>query len=110
MQIVSTLKQTGAFIRRAYEELPDVFSAEKGQKLEQVGKIIVSIDIGGTEVEFDGDETSQNRLARAYLVLTGKNLENTPWKTYNNAWVTLSKDDILEILYKAGAKQTELWA
>lgn len=108
MKIIPTLKQTGAFIRRTYEETPDTFGIEKGQRLENVQKIVVSININGVDVQFDGDEVSQNRLHRAFTVADKKGI-NIPWKTYNNDIIELSSTQILDILHKAGQAQTELW-
>jgi len=108
MKITQTLKQTGAYIRKVYNEIPDTYGSAKGQKLESVQGIVVSITVDGNEVQFDGDEVSQNRLHRAYTVAKEKNI-TIPWKTYNNDMVMLNKDAILDILHKAGVKQTELW-
>jgi len=108
MQIIETLKQTGAFIRKVYQEIPDTYSSTKGKRMLDVSRIKVTITIDGQEIAFDGDERSQDRLNRAYTVAKGKN-KLAKWKTYDNADVMLTADQILDILDAAGMEQTSLW-
>lgn len=108
MLLVEKIIRTGAYIRKVYEEIPETLNLFKGERDVNVSKIVVTVNIDGVDIEFDGDERSQNRLNRAYTVAKNKN-KNVFWKTYNNDLVELNADQILDILDAAGTKQTELW-
>lgn len=56
---------------------------------------------------FDGDEVSQGRMARSLVAL--KDDETITWVLSDNTPAQVSKEDLLEALRLAGAKQTELW-
>lgn len=108
MLLVEKIIQTGAYIRKVYEEIPETLNMFKGERHVNVSKIVVTVNIDGVDVEFDGDEKSQDRLNRAYTVASGKN-KIVPWKTFDNKKIMLSVANILDILDAAGTKQTELW-
>jgi hypothetical protein len=56
---------------------------------------------------FDGDEKSQDRMTRAISVL--KEGESTLWVLADNQPTMVTKDELIEALRLAGAKQTEVW-
>jgi hypothetical protein len=68
-----------------------------------VEKITVEVD----SMIFDGDESAQDRMARAVLVLDGD--ETTLWVLANNEPVRVSKFQLLTALKLAGQAQTDLW-
>lgn len=108
MQIIETIKQTGALFVKVYKEIPETYNPAKGKKLAEVNKIVVTVNINGVDVRFDGDEISQNRLNRAFTVAKYKN-KTIPWHTYDNEDVLLDAEQILDILDAAGTAQTVLW-
>lgn len=78
--------------------------AKKEARSFELSKIVVTTSTGLT---VDGDETSQERLSRAYVICADN--ERIMWKDANNIFVELSKADIKEAVLLAGTKQTELW-
>ena len=78
--------------------------AKKEARGYELSKLIIDVD-GYT---LDADETSQERLSRAYGMLGDGEL--MPWKDANNIFVNLPKDTIKSAIIMAGTKQTELWA
>ena len=70
---------------------------------EAVSKITVEVD----GMLFDGDEISQNRMARA--VATGNAGDTTYWKLANNDVVLVSWEQLKQALKLAGNAQTTIW-
>jgi hypothetical protein len=59
---------------------------------------------------FDGDEVSQNRLARAIVVLRSKPPGTTiKWVLANNTVIDVALTELLEALTAAFAAQTAIW-
>ena len=56
---------------------------------------------------YQGDETSQDRMSRALAVLPDG--VNATWRTSDNQNVSITKDDLKEILFLAGQEQTRIW-
>lgn len=65
----------------------------------------ITVELGGQV--FDGNEASQNRMARAYLALAEG--EETPWVLHDNTVIAVTRDKLLAVLRLAGKRQTELW-
>lgn len=76
----------------------------KEERKEKVREIVVEID----GMLFDGDEISQNRMARAYVVLEDDNAV-IPWTLADNTTVEVSKGVLKRALLAAGEAQTKLW-
>ena len=57
---------------------------------------------------FDGDETSQNRMARA-IIASDSPEETTLWVLNNDEAVEVSVTELKEALKLAGQQQTALW-
>lgn len=75
----------------------------KSERRDAVNAIKVEVD----GKVFDGDERSQERMARA---LIGMNDEETIlWVLADNTPVSVSKAQLREALRLAGQRQTELW-
>ncbi len=55
---------------------------------------------------FDGDETSQGRMARAIVVLGSG---TTPWVLADNTVAQVTAAELTEALALAGAEQARLW-
>ncbi len=71
-----------------------------------VSRIVVTVASGK---QFDGDETSQNRMARAILALEATGTATTDWKLADNTTVAVSIAELKEALALAGAAQTAVW-
>ena len=78
----------------------------KMQRTEAVARIQVTTASGKV---FDGDETSQTRMARAVVALQAAGQTQTLWVLADNAPATVSLAELAEALALAGAEQTLLW-
>lgn len=98
------------------ESIPDPLDAQAAQsalvqqfkdaRLDAVARIKVTTGSGKT---FDGDETSQTRMARAVVALQAAGQTETVWVLANNMPTTVTLDELAEALALAGAEQTRLW-
>ena len=68
---------------------------------------VESIKVAVGDKVFDGDETSQTRMARAIVAMT--DTETTIWVLANNTPVQVTKDELTEALRLAGEAQTQAW-
>lgn len=75
----------------------------KSDRAEAVSKITVEVD----GMIFDGDEESQQRVARSIIAL--ENGETMPWVLYDNTIAEVNKEQLKRVLRLAGQKQSELW-
>ena len=78
----------------------------KMRRTEAVARIRVTTASGKV---FDGDETSQTRMARAVVALQDAGQTETLWVLADNTPATVSLDELAEALALAGAEQTRLW-
>ena len=88
----------------AAEEL----AAAKAERADAVSKITVTVD----DMTFDGDETSQERMARTITaaVATGEDMTaTTTWVLADNTVAQVSIQQLAQALRAAGEAQTELW-
>lgn len=76
----------------------------KRQRTSAVNNIKVTINNGKT---FDGDERSQERMARTLIALGDSG--NIPWKLADNTFAYVTPSELREALLMAGARQTEIW-
>ena len=81
-------------------------AAEKAARELSVGQITVTTAAGNT---FDGDETSQNRMARAILALQATSTPATLWVLSDNSVIEASVAELAEALALSGAAQSALW-
>lgn len=72
---------------------------------EQAVKSITVTTLSGKT--FDGDEKSQDRMARAVAV--GSPGETTTWVLADNSQAVVTWEELKEALKLAGQAQTELW-
>ena len=75
----------------------------KAERADAVSKIIVEVD----GMQFDGDEESQQRVARSIIAL--EEGETMPWVLYDNTIAEVTKEQLKQVLRLAGQKQSELW-
>ena len=78
----------------------------KMHRTEAVARIRVTTTSGKT---FDGDETSQTRMARAVVALQAAGQTETLWVLADNTPATVTLAELSEALALAGAEQTRLW-
>lgn len=76
----------------------------KKQRAEKVANITVDVD----GMVFDGDETSQQRMARSILVMNDS--EQITWILSDNTKAEVTKAQLETALRKAGEAQTALWS
>ena len=76
----------------------------KAQRAETVSRIVVEID----GLKFDGDEDSQDRMARAIVALDAG--ETIQWVLADNSVVQVTREQLRQALRLAGQQQTEVWA
>ena len=79
---------------------------KKATRTEAVARIRVTTASGKV---FDGDETSQTRMARAVVALQAAGQAETLWVLADNTPATVTLDELSEALALAGAEQTRLW-
>lgn len=80
----------------------------KAERAAAVNRITVTVD----GMTFDGDETSQERMARTITaaVATGEDMSaTTTWVLADNTVAQVSIKQLAKALRLAGEKQTELW-
>jgi hypothetical protein len=80
--------------------------AAKQARAIAVDNIKVTTAAGHT---FDGDETSQTRMARAITVLSTGYAASVPWVLADNTVIQADVAELTEALAKAGAAQAALW-
>lgn len=96
-----------------YEPTPEEIAAAelaeaKGERAEAVSQIVVTVD----GMDFDGDEVSQERMARTITAATatGEDMSaTTTWVLHDNTVATVTIQQLATALRLAGEKQTELW-
>lgn len=80
----------------------ELFKA-KAERADAVSKITVEVD----GMVFDGDETSQQRMARSIVALEDD--ETMPWVLFDDSIANVTKSQLKQALRLAGIKQSELW-
>lgn len=73
-------------------------------RTKRVSELVVITSQGNA---FDGDETSQNRMARAIQSMDDG--ETTLWVLANNSSINATKAELREALRLAGQEQTNIW-
>ncbi|WP_110693280.1 DUF4376 domain-containing protein [Salinicola halophyticus] len=86
---------------RAFAVKRAAFVAERAAK---VSRIKVTTESGNV---FDGDETSQNRMAR--FVAMAEDGDTIRWVLADNSVIQATKAELKEALTLAGQAQAQLW-
>ena len=76
----------------------------KAEREDYVSKIVVDVD----GMMFDGDETSQDRMARSIIALDLG--EKVQWVLADNTIKMVTRAQLREALRKAGKAQTAIWS
>lgn len=75
----------------------------KIERANYVSKLIVEVD----GLKFDGDETSQDRMARSIVALNDG--ETIQWILADNTIVNVTKEQLRQALRLSGEAQTAIW-
>jgi septal ring factor EnvC (AmiA/AmiB activator) len=81
-------------------------AAAKARRAEAVESIVVTTSAGHV---FDGDETSQGRMARAIIALQATGTPSVRWVLADNTAIDAPVAELVEALALAGAAQAKLW-
>lgn len=81
-------------------------AAAKLVREDTVSRIKVTTSSGKV---FDGDETSQGRMARAIIALQATETPSVTWVLADNTPTTVSAMELVEALALAGAAQANVW-
>ena len=90
------------------EQQQALMEQKKALRAEAVSKITVTVD----GMEFDGDETAQDRMARAITMFQANNLPadyQTDWVLADNTIAKVTVTQLSQALLLAGQAQTALW-
>ena len=90
------------------EQQQALMEQKKALRAEAVSKITVTVD----GMEFDGDETAQDRMARAITMFNANNLPadyQTDWVLADNTIAKVTVTQLSQALLLAGQAQTALW-
>ena len=77
----------------------------KAERQAAVDAITVTVD----GLVFDGDETSQTRMARALVVMQAASIPTISWVLHDNTVATVTVTQLTQALAAAGAEQARLW-
>ena len=84
--------------------IEEMFKA-KSERADYVSKIVVEVD----GMKFDGDETSQDRMARSVVALNDDS-ETVQWVLADNTVAQVTRVQLKQALRLAGEAQTAIWA
>ena len=84
----------------------DLSKYYKNLLLAKINRIKVTTSSNKT---FDGDEKSQDRMARAINIASISGQTETQWKLADNTIVTVTLDELKEALSLAGKRMSEMW-
>lgn len=98
------------YVKGFAPEVPEevALSNAKAERAEAVASITVEVD----GMVFDGDETAQDRMARAITMFQASSLPDdttTAWVLADNTVAQVTVAQLAQALLLAGQKQTELW-
>ena len=79
--------------------------ARKAERQSAIDTLTVTVD----DMVFDGDETSQTRMARAIVVMQASSIPTISWVLHDNTVATVTVTQLTQALAAAGAEQARLW-
>lgn len=82
----------------------DKLAKAKAERSEKIASITVTTQAGNT---FDGDEKSQDRMARAIAVMD--DVDTIPWVMHDNTVSVVTKAELREALKLAGPQMAMIW-
>ena len=78
----------------------------KEAREKKVERIVVEV----AGLKFDGDETSQNRMARTIVAMQTSGTVTLPWTLADNTVAVVTQTQLSEALLRAGMEQSSMWA
>ena len=90
------------------EQAEQALAQAKAERADAVSRITVTVD----GLVFDGDETAQDRMARAITMFQANNLPadyQTDWVLADNTIAKVTVTQLSQALLLAGQAQTALW-
>jgi hypothetical protein len=84
---------------------PDPLAMAKVARAKAVDNIVVTVN----GKSFDGDETSQTRMARAIIALQATNTPTIRWVLHDNTAAIVTVAELVQALALSGAEQSALW-
>lgn len=96
--------QQGGQLPPRPEYVPDHYAEWKAERAAAVAAITVEVD----GLVFDGDEDSQNRMARAVAAADAM-AETTEWTLHDNSVATVTIQQLKAACRRAGEAQTAIW-
>lgn len=90
------------------EQAEQALAQAKAERADAVSRITVTVD----GLVFDGDETAQDRMARAITMFNANNLPadyQTDWVLADNTIAKVTVTQLSQALLLAGQAQTALW-
>jgi hypothetical protein len=112
---VGWLQEADAITAGISQESMDTAKTLGGEAIYQNAKKVRTTAVENIKVtttagnEFDGDEVSQGRMARAIIALQITNTATTYWVLSNNSVIEATIAELGEALALAGAAQTAMW-
>lgn len=80
-----------------------VFKSDRSKAIEN---IVVTVN----NKSFNGDEVSQNRIARTIVAMQSTNATEQRWTLSDNTSVVVTLTELIEVLSLASQAQTKLWS
>lgn len=84
----------------------DLRNLKREIRTKNVSEIVVDVD----GLMFDGDEVSQNRMARTIVAMQTAGVTSIPWTLADNSISDVTVDKLIEALLKSGQAQSSMWA
>ena len=107
--VLTLTKSAAELAARQAEKTAQARATAKAARAVLVEAITVTTAAGNT---FDGDETSQTRMARAIIALNAQPQTPVPtvsWVLANNTVIQATAAELTEALARAGAAQAAVW-
>lgn len=99
---IRPVHKNGADVLNSIGYYVDKFKAERIVNVKAITVVVEGM-------KFDGDETSQNRMARTILGMQTSGILTTKWKLADNTSADVSVEQLAAAMLLAGQKQTDLW-
>jgi biopolymer transport protein ExbD len=84
-----------------------MLAREEAKQARQAAVEAIIVNVNGKR--FNGDETSQTRMARAIVALDSVGQAETVWVLADNTAATVTRAELAQALATAGTEQTRLW-
>lgn len=108
------LVERWAVIEHSDEVKASILSTAAAQRREEAKRAraaaVATITVIVGDKQFDGDEISQGRMARAIIGLQAAGAPTIKWTLADNSEAVVTTQELIEALVLAGSQQSELWS